>query len=150
MRAMAAVRILIAAWVFAASSNAPAALVEEVFEVPVTVQTIYGQAHTRNIQVTSWRDDIREKSPFLILNHGRPGSAAAFANMGRQRYVDNSKYFVGLGFAVLIPTRMGYGVTGGEDIEYSGTCQGKAYDPCSGLRLRRPARCSSTQRRCRT
>lgn len=126
---MGAACVLILAWLLAATGSARAALLEEVFELPVTVETIYGQAHTRNIQVTSWRDDSREKSPFLLLNHGRPGNAAAIANMGRQRYIDNSKYFVGLGFVVLIPTRMGYGAHGGEDIEYSGTCQGKVYEP---------------------
>src|SRR4051794_12192043 len=106
-----------------------AALVEEVFELPVTVRTIYNQVSTQNIQVTSWRDDGREKAPFLILNHGRPASAANFAKMGRQRYTENSRYFVSLGFVVLIPTRVGYGSSGGEDVEYSGTCQGKLYDP---------------------
>lgn len=113
----------------AASTAADAAVVEDVFEVPVTVRTIYDQVSTQNIQVTSWRDDSREKAPFLLLNHGRPASAANFAKMGRQRYAENSRYFVSLGFVVLIPTRVGYGPSGGQDVEYSGSCQGKIYEP---------------------
>jgi dienelactone hydrolase len=120
---------LLSAWLLAAPSAVDAALLEEVFEVPVTVRTIYDQVSTQNIQVTSWRDDTRAKAPFLILNHGRPASAANFAKMGRQRYSENSQYFVSLGFVVLIPTRVGYGPSGGQDVEYSGTCQGKMYEP---------------------
>lgn len=48
----------------AASTAVDAAVVEDVFEVPVTVRTIYDQVSTQNIQVTSWRDDSREKAPF--------------------------------------------------------------------------------------
>ena len=122
-------RVLFGACFFAIGVAADAAVVESVFEVPVTVRTIYDRPYTHTIHVTSWRDDSRDKAPFLILNHGRPATAARFATMGRQRYVENSRYFVSLGFVVLIPTRVGYGVSGGEDIEYSGTCQGKMYEP---------------------
>jgi len=122
-------RLVVSAWPFIAAGAADAAVVEEVFEVPVTVRTIYDQVHTQNIQVTSWRDDARPKAPFLIVNHGRPALPANFAKMGRQRYVENSRYFVSLGFVVLVPTRVGYGTSGGEDVEYSGTCQGKIYEP---------------------
>jgi len=120
---------LISACAIAAASTGHAAIVEGVFEVPVTVKTIYDQVHTQKIQVTVWRDDAREKAPFVILNHGRPASAASFAAMGRQRYPENSRYLVSLGFVVFVPTRVGYGVSGGEDVEYSGSCQGKIYEP---------------------
>jgi hypothetical protein len=67
----------------------------------------------------------RERAPFLVLNHGRPANAAAFAAMPRQRYPANAQYFVAQGFVVFIPTWVGYGPTGGDDVEYSGPCQGK-------------------------
>jgi dienelactone hydrolase len=121
--------LLFIASLLATVTAVDAALVEEVFEVPVTVKTIYGRVYTHTVQVTSWRDDSREKAPFVILNHGRPATAANFAQMGRQRYTENSQYFVSLGFVVFIPTRVGYGATGGEDVEYSGNCQGKIYEP---------------------
>jgi dienelactone hydrolase len=105
-----------------------AALVEEVIDVPVRVETPSGQAVHHTIKVTVFRDDTREKAPYLVLNHGRPLSSE-FAKMKRQRYADNSRYFVARGFVVLIPTRVGYGDTGGPDVEYSGPCEDKNYPP---------------------
>jgi len=106
-----------------------AAVVEEVIEVPVSVKSIYGQEVSQPIKVTVFRDDLREKAPYLVLNHGRPASEADFAKMKRQRYSENSAYFVSLGFVVLVPTRVGYGETGGPDVEYSGRCEGRDYAP---------------------
>jgi dienelactone hydrolase len=37
----------------------------------------------------------------------------------------NARYFATRGFAVLIPTRIGYGVTGGPDVEFTGPCADK-------------------------
>ncbi len=106
-----------------------AAVVEEVIEVPVSVKTIYGQEVNQRIKVTVFRDDQRKKAPYLVLNHGRPGNAAsALEKMKRQRYSSNSKYFVSAGFVVLVPTRVGYGVSGGPDAEYGGSsCNGMSY-----------------------
>jgi hypothetical protein len=58
-------------------------------------------------------------APYLVLNHGRPANGN-LAGMQRQRYSDNSRYFVSLGFVVLVPTRVGYGESGGPDVEDSG------------------------------
>jgi len=104
-----------------------AAIVEEVIEVPVSVKTIYGQEANQAIKVTVFRDDKREKAPYLILNHGRPAIEADFAKMKRQRFSENSQYFVALGFVVLVPTRVGYGESGGLDVEYSGRCNSRDY-----------------------
>lgn len=106
-----------------------AAVVEEVIDVPVSVKTIYGQDANQPIKVTVFREDGREKAPYLVLNHGRPASEADFAKMKRQRFSENSRYFVSLGFVVLVPTRVGYGETGGLDVEYSGRCDSRNYAP---------------------
>jgi len=106
-----------------------AAVVEEVIEVPVSVKTIYQQQVNQSIKVTVFREDTREKAPYLVLNHGRPATAAGFANMKRQRYSGNSRYFVSLGFVVLVPTRVGYGETGGPDVEDSGRCDSRNFAP---------------------
>jgi len=106
-----------------------AAVIEEVIEVPVSVKTIYGQEVNQSIKVTVFREDTREKAPYLVLNHGRPPTAAGFANMKRVRYSENSRYFVSLGFVVFVPTRVGYGETGGPDVEYSGRCDSRNYAP---------------------
>lgn len=111
---------------------APAAVVEDVIEVPVSVKTLYGQEARQAIKVTVFRDDQREKAPYLVLNHGRPASEADFAKMKRQRFVDNSHYLVSQGFVVFVPTRVGYGESGGPDVEYSGRCDSRDFAPAFG------------------
>lgn len=50
--------------------------------------------------------------------------------MGRARYLENARYFVSLGYAVFVPTRIGYGVSGGPDVEDSGAvCRNRNYPP---------------------
>lgn len=103
--------------------------VEEVVAVPATASDIYGRTVTRPVTVTVFRDRRRMRAPFLVLNHGRPAKSADMAKMGRVKYSANSRYFVSRGFAVFVPTRIGYGATGGEDVEYSGGCAAKNYPP---------------------
>jgi dienelactone hydrolase len=100
-------------------------VVEETIELQATVMNMYGKAVTHPFKVTVFRDDARPRSPFLVLNHGRAYKPEEFAKMGRVRYTDNSHYFVAQGFAVFVPTRIGYGVSGGEDVEYTGSCQNR-------------------------
>ena len=116
-------------WMALLCAAAPAAAktVDEVVEVTVTATNFYGRQFTQPITVTVFRDDERARSPFLVLNHGRPATTADFAAMGRVRYTANSRYFVSKGFAVFVLTRMGYGVSGGEDVEYSGPCDSRQY-----------------------
>jgi dienelactone hydrolase len=66
-------------------------------------------------------------SAFMIINHGRAPSAEGRAKYGRAVFRDQTRYFVQQGFAVFLPTRIGYGVTGGPDIETSGACNAKDY-----------------------
>jgi dienelactone hydrolase len=108
---------------------ARAVLQEEVIELAATVADHTGRSITRPFKVTVFRDDAVAKAPFLVLNHGRPARPDDFKTMGRQRYGDNSRYFVQKGFVVFVPTRIGYGVTGGEDVEYSGSCNARNYPP---------------------
>ncbi len=110
-------------------SGARAAIVEEQVTLPVTVR--HGsQAETRrDLTVTVFRDDARPRAPFLVLGHGRPVSAAQRAALGRSRYAETSHYLVSLGFTVFVPTRIGYGVTGGPDLERSGPCDTRRYEP---------------------
>jgi dienelactone hydrolase len=107
---------------------ARAALQEEQFELPVQVVDEYGKKIDHTIRVTVFLDDANPKpAPVLVLNHGRPPDQAGRASMGRARYADASGFFVGRGFIVAVPTRIGYGVTGGEDVENSGPCLRKNY-----------------------
>ncbi len=68
------------------------------------------------------------RRPFLMLLHGRPADVADRLRMGLVSYPANAQYFARLGFVVLIPTRLGYGITGGPDWEYTGACEDKRYE----------------------
>jgi dienelactone hydrolase len=122
-------RLALAFALLACSLQGCAALQEQVVELPVTAADARGQSVTHPIKLTIFRDGAVAKAPFLILNHGRPARAEEFARMARVRYSDNARYFVGKGFVVLVPTRIGYGVSGGPDIENSGGCRSKNYPP---------------------
>jgi len=109
---------------------AQARIVEEQFDLPVTVHDAYGKEIAQAIRVTVFRDDAtRAPQPLAIINHGRAPEAASRAEMGRARYSDASRWFVHQGFVVAVPTRIGYGVSGGEDVEDTGACQAKRYEP---------------------
>lgn len=113
-----------------AASFGHARLVEDVIQVPVTVTDMYGKTVPMPIVVTVFSDDANPvPAPVLVLNHGRAAEAHERAGLGRARYGEVSRFFVRQGFIVAVPTRVGYGATGGEDVEYSGGCEKKNYPP---------------------
>lgn len=105
------------------------AIVEEIVQLPVAVTNIDGNSVRHSITLTIVRDDQRTSSPLLVINHGRAGTAEARARYGRARYAENARYFVARGYAVFMPTRVGYGVTGGPDVENSGPCARRNFGP---------------------
>jgi dienelactone hydrolase len=114
----------------AAAACAQARVVEEQFDLPVQVSDAYGKRITQAIKVTVFADDsIPGPKPVVVINHGRAGEPAERAALGRARYTDTSRWFAREGFIVALPTRIGYGVTGGEDIEASGSCTRRNYPP---------------------
>jgi hypothetical protein len=106
---------------------AKAAVVEETRRITVRVEDAGARAVEHAIVLTIFRDSERARAPFLLFNHGRSGNPLERAAMGRARYSVNSRYFVERGFVVIVPTRIGYGVAGGPDIEDSGPCRNKQY-----------------------
>lgn len=129
VRCPSSIRLCCFALLWLASTLAHAVLVEEIVQLPVAVAS-GGEARTSHeITLTIFRDDERVRAPFLILNHGRAGSAVARARFGRARYAEASRWFVEQGFAVFLPTRLGYGVTGGPDLESSGACSQRDFAP---------------------
>jgi dienelactone hydrolase len=111
------------------TGSALASLVEEAVELPVEVTDARGRTFRQPIKVTIYRDDQRTKSPFLILNHGRSSDATKRQAVKAAQYGANARYLVGRGFTVLFLVRVGYGATGGPDVENSGPCNAKAYRP---------------------
>ncbi|MGB8856395.1 MAG: hypothetical protein WCC58_06950 [Burkholderiales bacterium] len=113
--------------VSAFSTSARSEIIEHTVRVPTVVEGVAGMVVERQMVLTIVRDTNRRKSPYIIIHHGRPESPDRFAVMGQQKYPANANYFVSKGFVVLIPTRIGYGLTGGPDIEYTGECDHKNY-----------------------
>jgi pimeloyl-ACP methyl ester carboxylesterase len=112
------------------SAAAHARRVEEEIDLPVRVMDSYGKVIEQTIKVTVFSDDANPvPAPVLVLNHGRSAQAEGRQNLGRVRLLEASKYFLQRGFIVALPTRVGYGASGGEDVEYSGMCDRKNYLP---------------------
>lgn len=99
-----------------------AAPVEHVIRVPV----VRG-AEQAYIDVTVFRPTGAGPFPIVVLSHGSPRQAEDRRAQGRQRLVDQSERFVAMGFAVLVPTRRGYGASGGEWAEGYGSCADPDY-----------------------
>ena len=107
-----------------------ARIIEEIIEVPVSVSNsnfTNNPKFEQKITVTIWRDDSVKKSPYLLFSHGRAGTDQERGKFGRSSEKRNSEYFVSKGFTVILPTRIGYGVSGGPDADYSGACGNKNY-----------------------
>jgi pimeloyl-ACP methyl ester carboxylesterase len=79
------------------------------------------------IDVTVLRPQAAGPFPIVVLSHGSPRSPRERRADGRQRLVAQSKPFLSMGFAVIVPTRRGYGESGGEWAEGYGPCSNPDY-----------------------
>ena len=111
-----------------AQSAAPVAerfavdLREEIVRIPVTVNNAYGIEASGQIAITTFRPAGDGPFPLAVMSHGR-AVAEMRAQQGRQRYEPLARYLVSKGFAVFVPTRLGYGDTYGQaDPEDGGSC----------------------------
>jgi dienelactone hydrolase len=95
---------------------------ESVMRVPVL--TGIEQAY---IDVTIFKPEGAGPFPVVVLSHGSPRNAEARKREGRQRLAAQSKQFVKMGFAVVVPTRRGYGDSEGKWAEAYGPCSNPDY-----------------------
>lgn len=110
--------------------SAHAVVVEDQLDVPVQVVDTYGKRIAQSIKLTVFSDDaVAGPKPVIVINHGRAVDAAGRAAMGRARFSETSRWFALEGFIVAVPTRIGYGISGGEDIEGSASCTNRNYSP---------------------
>lgn len=110
--------------------NVRARLIEEPIRVPVKVANIQGKEVEHEIVVAVFYDDAAPRPyPVLVLNHGRSFNAAVRAAVRSSAFSPAARWLAGFGFMVAVPIRVGYGATGGEDIEDSGACNRKNYPP---------------------
>jgi dienelactone hydrolase len=122
------IKLILILFLFCNSSFAR--IIEEIIEVPVSVSNsnfTNNAKFEQKITVTIWRDDAIKKAPYLLFSHGRAGTDQERGKFGRSSEKRNSEYFVSKGFTVILPTRIGYGVSGGPDADYSGACGNKNY-----------------------
>ncbi len=113
-----------------AGERLAADLREEVQRLEVTAKDWYGRQETTSIALTTFRPSGEGPFPLAIVSHGRADTQQRAAQ-GRQRFEMLARYLVQKGFAVFVPTRVGYGDTFrlGFDPEDSGPCQAKRYEP---------------------
>lgn len=112
------------------AASAHAKLVEKIIKVPVKVSNAYGKVIEQDTVVTLFYEDAAPKPyPLAVINHGRPAKAEQRLDYGRSTAITNARWFAGMGFLVVVPTRVGYGVTGGDDLEDTGVCSKKNYPP---------------------
>ena len=118
----------------AAQTDEPIArdLREEVQRIAVTVKDRYGREETKSIPITVFRPHGDGPFPLVIVNHGRANNEKRAANREPVRFENLSRYLVSKGFAVFVPTRVGYGETYGDfDPEYSDACSSPRIEPMS-------------------
>lgn len=127
-------RRLLVATLLALALPAQAALDESVLRVPVVAGL--EQAY---IEVTVFKPKGAGPFPIVVLSHGSPRSAEDRRREGRQRLLAQSAQFVAMGYAVLVPTRRGYGESGGGWAETYGTCRDPDYH-AAGLETARDLR----------
>ena len=121
----------LAAVVFAlAGASAHARLIEKIIKVPVKVTNAYGKVIEQEVVVSVYHDsDAAQPYPIALINHGRAAKAEERAAFGRATSITNARWLAAMGFLVVVPTRIGYGVSGGEDAEDTGDCGRKNYPP---------------------
>ncbi len=99
---------------------------EVVIRVPVTSGPA-GRERTDWIDATAYRPEGTGPFPLVVISHGSPRTVAERRRGGRVRYEAPSRAFLALGYAVLVPTRRGYGDSQGEWSEGYGSCERPDY-----------------------
>jgi dienelactone hydrolase len=97
---------------------------ETVIDIPVIVN---GQPTGTRMVGTLFKPSGDGPFPFAIISHGRAGTPVERAQVQRWRYVEQSRWLVRKGYVVIVPTRRGYGGTGGTDVEASYNCTNPWY-----------------------
>lgn len=112
-----------------ASSSSGQASRESVQKVPVSVAMDSGAPATGELVVAVYVPAAPGRHPLLVINHGRGATAADRAKMSHTQFPQAVKFFTDAGFVVAVPMRLGYGQTGGPDLEDSGPCGDRQFIP---------------------
>ena len=104
---------------FAQSPPAPSN--EQMVRIPVTVRELFGTKQVM-LEGTTYRPNGDGPFPLAVLNHGSPRNAADRRARTRERYAQQSAWFLARGFAVVVPMRRGYAGSEGDWAEGGGPC----------------------------
>lgn len=114
--------VLVLCAAFGSSAHAgPAIPHEERVHFPVPVTSPLGNKQLM-LEGTMYRPSGNGPFPLAVLNHGSPRKASDRRDRTRERYVQQSAWFVAHGFAVVIPMRRGYAASEGDWAEGGGPC----------------------------
>jgi len=127
--------LLLALAVAAGAACARAGTTETVIKVPV----VSPGTGVVTIDVTVFRPEGKGPFPLAVINHGSPRLASDRRAEGRQRFEAQSLALARRGFIVAVPTRRGYGDSGGDWAEGFGPCREPHYFD-SGLESARDVR----------
>jgi len=119
--------LLLSVLIAAGAQAGDVPLVEETLQLPVESAATAQRPFRQAISLRILRQPAAGRRPFLILLHGRDGDARRRARLALPIYPANTRYFASHGFVVIVPLRIGYGISGGPDIESTGDCADKRY-----------------------
>jgi len=98
---------------------------ESVASIDVKVKDSYNRESTGKVVITQYKPDGHGPFPIVIMNHGRSNDRA---HPPRFLYINQAHFFTQRGFAVFVPTRIGYGeMQTNFDPENSGSCNNRNY-----------------------
>lgn len=129
MRAPEAVRALaLAAALLAGAAVAAPALAPDETVIRATVPAGPGIFNSdKRIDVTVFKPAGEGPFPIAVISHGSPRSASDRRRGGRIRFEQQSRAFMAMGYAVVVPTRRGYGDSEGDWAEGYGPCSAPDY-----------------------
>ena len=107
--------------------KAGAEIVETTLQIPVQIARPNQPDLRQQIVVTVVRDDANPHGRLVLIAHGRPVTAPERLRMGQVKYPGNALWLAQHGYVVVVPTRVGYGSSGGPDLDASGDCLNKDY-----------------------
>ena len=112
---------------------------EEVAKIEVSLQLPDGKPYTGDMVVTHFRPNGPGPFPVVVFSHGR--TADTRHDPPRVRAVAAARFWTRRGFAVFMPTRVGYGELGqAVDPEAGGTCANANYRPAVAAMAEQVAR----------
>lgn len=130
MNAVRTICRLVAFALLLCAGGARAIVMQDEIRVPVKVVGPKGKAVAQEIVVGLFRESSAPKPyPLLVLNHGRATTPAGFERVRVRDFEAAARWLTRFGFLVAVPIRVGYGASGGPDVEYSGSCQSRNYPP---------------------